>query len=485
MRRKFTVFLLIVAVGATLMACDQFGIEETDPSDSVASDQAFTAVTGFESVLTATYDRLQAFNRYGQYYQLYPDALADNAASGGGSGRYGDVIPNNTSLGGYGLMYESINFTNNIIAKIGDFEPDAQNPQQIKDRIEGQARFLRALNYFDLVRNYAYEPGREVDGFDLGVILRLEPTESATDADFRARASNTEVYDQIVTDLEEATDLLEGTSLSRNSGNRAAAFSLLARVHLYLENWQDAEDAASQALSLAPNVVGTSGDLLVSQSQFEAAWSAPSHPESIFELTMQQGTDNDATFSNQSLSALSYAECASGECGDDEFREFSFEVTPSSTLPYSSGDVRTSLIDTLSNGTPVLGKYSNTIAEFTDRIPLIRVPELYLIQAEARAEGASGDPLEPLNTVREARGLSSLSGISGAAVVDEVLAERRRELVYEGHRWFDLKRRALDIPKPQSNAAISPLPYENRRILAPLPTGEVSSNPNLVQNPGY
>jgi len=157
-------------------------------------------------------------------------------------------------------------------------------------------------------------------------------------------------------------------------------------------------------------------------------------------------------------------------------------VTPSSTLPYSSGDVRTSLIDTLSDGTPVLGKYSNTIAEFTDRIPLIRVPELYLIQAEARAEDASGDPLEPLNTIREARGLSPYSGNN---VIDAVLAERRRELVYEGHRWFDLKRRGLDIPKPQSNAAVNPLPYENRRILAPLPSDEVSANPQLVQNPGY
>lgn len=471
-----------MAVGATLMACDQFGIDNTDPSDSVASDQAFTSVTGFESVLTAAYDRLQAFNRYGQYYQLYPDALADNAASGGGSGRYSDVIPNNTNMGGYALMYESIDFTNNIITKIGDFDPDVQNPQQVKNRIEGQARFLRALNYFDLMRNYAYEPGREVDGFDLGVILRLEPTESATDADFRARASNTEVYDQIVTDLDSATAQLEGIRLSKNLGNRAAAFALKARVHLYLEEWQAAEDAASQALSLAPNVVGTSGNLLVSQSQFESAWSAPTHSESIFELSMQQGTDGDATFSNSALSALSYAECVAGQCDEGEFREFSFEVTPSSTLPYSSDDVRTSLIDTLSNGTPVLGKYSNTIAEFTDRVPLIRVPELYLIQAEARAEGASGDPLVPLNTVREARGLSPFSGSN---VIDAVLAERRREFVYEGHRWFDLKRRGMDIPKPQSNAAVSPLPYENRRILAPLPSDEVSSNPELVQNPGY
>ncbi len=487
MRRKLTIFLLVAAVGTTLVACDQFGIDETEPSDSVSSNQAFTSVTGFESVLTAAYDRLQAFNRYGQYYQLYPSALADNAFSQGGSGRYGDVIPNNTSLGGYGIMYEAIDLSNNVISRIDGLEPDDPNPQQVRDRIAGQAYFLRALNYFDLMRNYAYEPGREVDGFDLGVILRTEPTESATDADNRARATNTEVYDQILSDLQEATNRLEGITLSRNLGNRAAAFALRARVQLYLENWEAADQAADSALTVAANtgVVGTSGDLLVDPSNFASAWSGPTHPESIFELAMQQGTDGDATFSNQALSALSYAECASGACGPGEFREFSFEVTPSPTLPYASGDVRTSLINTLSSGVPVLGKYTNTIALFTDRIPLIRVPELYLIQAEARAEGAPGDPLPPLNTVRTARGLSSLSGLSDAEVVDSVLAERRRELVYEGHRWFDLKRRGMDVPKPQPNATVDPLPYENRRILAPLPQDEVTANPQLVQNPGY
>ncbi|MFB6273659.1 MAG: RagB/SusD family nutrient uptake outer membrane protein [Salinibacter sp.] len=489
MRRTLTIFLLVTAVGVFLTGCDQFDLSGPQPSTSVSSDQAFSSVAGFNAVLNGAFDNLQSVSRYGQQWQLYPSALADNAFSGGGSGRYDAVIPNNTNLGGYGNMYSAINIANSIIANIDGFSPDLPSDQaeQVKDRIEGEARFIRALNYFDLARNYSYEPGQEIKNFGLGVIMRLKPTRSAADADFRSRVSNDSVYAQVVNDLTRATTLLKGTNLTKNDGNRAAAFALLARVQLYQQNWSAANAAAEKALNLAPNVVGTSPpDLLVPQGQFKSAWRAPTHPESIFELSMQRGEDGNATFSNSALSALSYAECASGKCDEGEFREFSFEVTPSPTLPYMQGDIRLSLIDTLSNGTPVLGKYTNTIDRFTDRIPLIRVPELYLIQAEARAEGASGDPLEPLNTLRTARGLSAITGNpSASAIIDSVYVERRRELVYEGHRWFDLKRRGMDVPKPQPNASLNPLPYTNRRILAPLPTGEVTSNPKLTQNPGY
>ncbi len=465
-----------------LVGCDQFALDEAQPAQSVASEQAFTELSGFESAVTELYDDLQAPNRYGQFYMLYPAALADNADFIQGANRYNSVVQNvqGSHLTDYFSRYDAINIANNIITKIQGFENiSAPNPQEIRDRIRGQALALRALNYFDLMRTKAYEPGREVDGWTQGVILRLEPTESPDDADFRARAPNTEVYNQIVSDLETATDLLEGKSLSDARMNEAAAHALLARVHLYLENWSEAESAATAALD-------ANGDLglaeMMTASNYRSSWFAAENPEALWELKMTQGQDGAATSSNESLASLAFA---SDETG---FRTFNFQVVPTddyvSTLP--PGDARRSIIDTLDDGSVVLAKYNNSVASFTDNIPILRLSEVYLTRAEARAEqGKNAGARSDLDEVRTRRGLSGVgSNVSGQALVDEILLERRRELNYEGHRFFDLKRRAQDIPKPQTPVR-GTLEYESFLVLAPLPQGEVRSIPPLEQNPGY
>ncbi len=130
-------------------------------------------------------------------------------------------------------------------------------------------------------------------------------------------------------------------------------------------------------------------------------------------------------------------------------------------------------------------KYTGTGgAVDVDPVPVFRVSEMLLILAEARAaQNNTSGALEALNTLRTARGLAALSGLSGAQIIDAVYDERRVELAFEGHRFFDLKRRGLDIPKPQSVVGV--LPYTDFRILAPLPADEVDNNPLLEQNPGY
>jgi hypothetical protein len=248
-------------------------------------------------------------------------------------------------------------------------------------------------------------------------------------------------------------------------------------VHLYLGNWSQAEQAATRALSL------TDASVVDARSEdFGAAWEAATYPGSVFELSMQQG--NDATTSDNSLQTLT-----DGTGGGF----FAYEVLPSSDVRsiYSSDDARRELFATDPSGNVYLEKYTGTIAQFTDRIPLLRVAELYLNRAEARAQqgnNASGARSD-LNYIRERRNLETVaSDLSGQALVDSILVERRREFLFEGKRFFTLKRYARDIPKPQQQSGIDydgPLNSDQRLILAPLPTGEVQSNPEVVQNPGY
>ncbi len=478
--------LLTIALAAVLAlsmgACDTIALDEVEPAQSISSEEALSSLTGIEALLVNMYDRLQGTGRYAQVYMLYPDGLADNVqlVQGNSSNRYPGVVANarNTHMTAYGGPYSTINEANNIIASVGDVEIDAPDPQSIRDRIRGEALFLRALSYFDLVRTHAYEPGREVNGFSQGVILRTEPTRSVEDADFRARAPNTEVYNQVVADLNEATGLLAGNSRDKFHANEAAAWGLLSRVHLYLENWSEAETAATNALNAtnASLVVDTgNGELL-------SAWLSSTHPESVMELQMTSGQDGASTNSNGALQALTI--------GAPERRVFTYEVIPSNDLlaTHEEGDARFDLYanDTPSNpseGQLYMQKYTGTLGEFADRLPIIRVAELYLNRAEARAEqgnttGAQAD----LNAVRNARTLDDVTA-SGDALIEAILTERRLELAFEGHRFFDLKRRARDIPKPQT--AFGVLDYEDFRILAPFPNAEVQSNPQLDQNPGY
>jgi hypothetical protein len=120
-----------------------------------------------------------------------------------------------------------------------------------------------------------------------------------------------------------------------------------------------------------------------------------------------------------------------------------------------------------------------------DNIPVIRIAEMFLIRAEANLLGASPDEnaaRADLNAIRTRCGLTALDGTTtGAALVTELFAERRRELAFEGHRLFDLTRRGLDVLKPGGNV----IEYEDFRVLANVPLAEVQGNPNLEQNPGY
>lgn len=463
----------LIAVSFT--ACDS--LVETEPKQSISSEVALTSLSGVQAVLTEVYDALQDVDYYGQYFMLYPEALADNIdITPENSNRYPNVIRNEprSHLNRWGGHYESINLANNIIASIDDLDV----AEETRNQIRGEALFLRALNYFDLVRTKAYTPGAVVGGFDSGVILRTEPTRSVDDADYRARATIDEVYAQIKADLQEAIALLEPATSAdaKFRANEAAAQAMLAKVHLYAREWQQAADQATAALN-------TTNAVLTPNASYVAAFTDVSNPESLFEIQFESTNDGDATGFNESLNSLTLpTEDGISRWGD---------VIPSQDLldNIEPGDVRADLyVEKVKSGTPFIYsvKWQDTPGNpNTVNVPVIRYSEVLLIRAEAYAElGQLGQAIADLNTIRERAGLEPLStALSKQQVIDAVLQERRVEFALEGQRFFDLKRRGLDIPKPQS--AEGTIPYSDYRILAPLPTGEIDQNDLLVQNPGY
>ncbi len=476
--------LLCLTLTLTITSCD---VLEVEPSQSISSEVALSDVSGFEALLISAYDDLQDVTYYGQYFMLYPDALADNIRSTPGADRY-NAVPLNAQgehLTRWAPFYDTINKMNNIITQIDELQIDgvpAEEAQATKSRIEGEARFLRALNYFDLMRTKAYEPGVIIKGLTEGVIIRTEPTLETEDAlQFLPRSPVEEVYQLIEQDLQQAIGLLDNPPLwSGASGsdeqfvaNTAAAQALLAQVYLYWKRFDDAANMATQAMATAEAQLGAD---LLTEDEYVDVLSGPNNPGGIFVVQLVPNRDGSLTNTNEALSSLTY-----------DLSSFNFQVVATQDLvnAHEPGDVRLELYDITPDGFNRLGKYTQADGSYTDDVVVIRVAEVLLIRAEARAEsGNTAGAQDDLNQLRTNRGLEAISP-TGQNLIDAILQEKRLELAFEGERFFDLKRRGMDIPKPQAPALAPALPYEDYRILAPLPSQQVENNPQLCQNPGY
>jgi starch-binding outer membrane protein, SusD/RagB family len=472
--KKF-IYLLIPSL-LVLNACNEAIIEIQDPQ-AVNASIALRKTSGIDAVLRSAYRRMHEFNYYGQAFLLNPEALADNLVIANNTGRYTTQVTNtvNAHMSLYD-RYPTINDCNIAL----QYVDDAEGTQADRDRYKGEAYFLRALVYHDLVKVYGYEPGKEVNGFNLGVILRTTPTEGASDADLRARSTVAEVYTQIKADLTAAISFLPAeASLPTTDriyrASKAAAKALLARVHLYEGNYAAAETMATEALA-------ETSKTLVASAGYVNSWNVSNHPESIFELNIASADWSTVDGVNNGMASITNSLPNGVAAGSAQFA-----VSGSAELmaAFEAGDIRRTVWVT-NSGRNECKKWRGELGDFRENIPVIRVSEVVLIQAEARARKAAPDVAgaqASINLLRSNRNLPA-TGVTGQALLNLILNENRVEFCFEGHRWFDLKRLGLDFSKPAS-LNINTLTYSDFRVLAPFPTGEIVLNTLLEQNPNY
>lgn len=485
---KLFVGVALLASVFFLTGCDTDDLVGTEPFQSVSPEQAVEDFQTVEAIALSVYTRNQSFSLYGNTLILVPEVLADNAISRSGATRWQTQANNNVRAhmaGVWNTAYAQINEANQVLAVLPEFEDDPDVDPNDITRVRGEMLFTRAMAYHNLAKVFGYEPGQEVDGFDTSVVIRTEPTTTVEEADdFRPRSSNTDVYNQIKDDLEEAIDDL-GVSDRGNPlfANEAAALALRARVALYEGDWATAEDFATQAMQAtgadlvdAENYASVAladedaGLVRSNISSVSSIYDSAPNPESIFEVGVQDQSESLGV--NDAIPPYLLPE------------QWQANIPPEDFLAlYEEDDVRRLLypFDDIDNGAPYTIKYNQSEDQWTDHIPVIRYPELLLIRAEARAE-QNDDPgaREDLNTLRDARGASEITS-SGGDLIDDILTERRLELNFEGHRFFDLKRRGLDIRKPGDGS----IPYTDFRVLSNLPSADVELNPEIDQNPGY
>jgi hypothetical protein len=470
------IILFIACVG---IACNK--ILDVTPRQSIDSSIALESPEAIEAALNAIYAALRPTNQYGRDLIAIPELLSDNAAH---TNNPNELYSESRNLPGAHMnnwqsSYYAINGINNILKVLS--EPRDGITEDFRDRISGQAYFLRALFYHNLMRIYAYDPTAIVtDANRGGVPILTTPTLKLDDLTFPARATINEVYDLIYADLQKAIELLEGKTIGGSDpeyyASATAASALLSRVALYKGDY-------STVVTEATNVINAQSGKFQSNANYVSSWRSVKNPESLFELVYlvadNIGVNESlrATFTSRNfLTSATFANRGNVVVSDDLFGK------------YAANDVRKGLIINglgRNNGRNEITKFlSKNGTANLDNVPVIRISEMYLNRAEAFARMSPAQDaaaLADLNKIRVRAGLAEAdASLTGQALIDEILLQRRLELAFEGHRFFDMKRLGMDIIKPSGNVQ-----FEEFRILARLPETEIQRNTSLVQNFGY
>jgi tetratricopeptide (TPR) repeat protein len=442
--------IYISFITATILAGCSKALD-TDPTSSISEQQALANSANVQVALVGAYSDLGAADIYGARVFVNPDLLGDfneliwSGTFQGMTQIFNKSIPVDSFITNTWLTaYTAINGANNVLSALGVVAA------KDKDRIEGEAKFIRGLTYFDLVRLYAKAYNDGTPANNPGVPIVLTPTRSITAESQVARNKVSEVYDQVIKDLTDAEAKLPAAN--GFFATKGAAAAILARVYLQKGDYANAVQAANRVI--------TSGKYSLNANyadEFPYNPGGPvridNSPEDIFALQVNptDGTNDFNTFYS-----------ANGR-GDITITDVHLNL-------YEPTDDRLNMFYNL-GGSIYTGKYENSAGN----VHVTRLAEMYLIRAEGNfrlSTSVGATPLADLNKIRARVKLLPL----GVATLPAIIKERKLELSFEGFTLHDGKR---------LQTAVGALPWNSPKLIYPIPDREIKVNKNLTQNEGY
>jgi starch-binding outer membrane protein, SusD/RagB family len=471
---------------------------EVVPYDGITKEQLPTVPNGLEYATNGNYsmmkdiltynDQLDTRNTYVRHFNHMAEYPSDNVTLSGSTPDnlyYAATMEHfpsmlNTTYLWY-VGYKIINGANQAI------EAAPEGTSAVSDQLLGENYFLRGMIQFDLLRFFALPYSHGVE--NKGIVLRT----ASGEADIKARATVGESYAQVIKDLEKAATLMKSANQRGiEFASEEAAWALLSRVYLYMEDDENAIEYATRVIE-SPRFI-----LEPKENYVNSFWNTLNSNESIFVIRHQlQDDKGQASISSMYNTdrGLGWGEVYVSE----SFREL---------VEQHPDDVRNDLIkpDLATDGVTVktrngIPKYFITKFSYQDDYVtlssphVLRLAEMYLNRAEAYAKTSQDQKaLDDINVIRTRAGLSgadlySLGDLQGAAtVLDAVLQERRLELAYEGHRTFDVYRnkKSMDrsfpgvhLPENETSLIVN---YDNPRIIYFIPNDERFANPACEQN---
>ncbi|UMB60810.1 RagB/SusD family nutrient uptake outer membrane protein [Lutibacter sp. A80] len=393
-------------------------------------------------------------------------------------------------------LYESIYYANLIITNVDNSSSVTigDDMQDYKNNLKGEAYALRAFSYFYLVNLYGQHYDPATASSDFGV-----PITTSTGAEDKAytRATVEEVYNLIASDLESAVDLMEANPVEKYTKllfDAQSAAALQSRVALYMQNWDKTIEIANDVLNFNPAIFDLSGLTDTYNEANEADFN-----------TFRTGTDytdleNSNVFfgngANENIPILSIWPTAttfsvSKELADlyepGDVRRFYFIGTHNRVI-WGRSNTKLNLIKNREN-TPFAT--SGYYGSFQGHSRVLRTEEVLLNRAEAYAEkGDLQSAVNDLNTLRVKKFDPlyytdlSVANFTQESLIDFIYNERRKELCFEGHRWFDLKRTTRPaMDRVGYDGREAHLLQDDPRYVLQIPESELQVNPSIVAAP--
>lgn len=448
MTKRYIVAALGMMTILSFPSCKKF--LDLSPKNDIGENEALNSKDRIQRALTGAYSRLQDQAYYG-FEWSNAVWLSDDNVTAFGAGttdlqfdNHNILASSNTMEICWGAMYQAINAANNVIDAV-DKVNDLSFTAEDKQNVSGQAYFIRALVYFDMARTWG------------GVPLVLTPTRGYDSSSAVAKSPVQDVYAQVLKDLNEAENRLPET-VNRNIATKKAAQALKARYYLYAKDWANAEKYAGL-------VIADQADYSL-VDPFDKLITVKQNTESIFELDFTPTDGNP-------LANVFFPAGLGG----------TYRIGPEQGLvdlvndPAVAGG-RSVLISSF--GGQVYGNRYRAVSsnQQDDNYAILRLAEMYLIRAEARAHIPNlSDGLNDLNAVRQRAHIADATAADTDALLLLIENERRIEFAFEPHRWFDLIRTG----RVDAVLGISDV----RKTVFPIPTSEIVANRHLLQNDGY
>jgi starch-binding outer membrane protein, SusD/RagB family len=508
MRTNIKIKIQVLITGTLILfgtSCSDF-LEEVDPSN-ITSAGYFRTTEHAEAALNSVYDGLRSGlgGAYGGGPWLMVEFAAGITDSDLGQADNSNIIRNldNNADNGYGSAhwtnkYKAIGNANLCIAYI----PEVEGDEALKNKYLAEAKFLRAYNYFELVRMFGKVPL-------IDQIVNLE-----SDLFLPVRAEVADVYALIVKDLTEAEATFDAQGLPFNDASgrvsRGAIKTMLASVYLTMAGYPLEKGASHYTLAAAKakEVIDNGSYKLFDSYDDLHDPAMKNKEENIFMVQYAAGVTssnwqphiipynlNISSYSAQTGAIYANQEFINAHAAGDKrveekafyYTEFTSKTDRSVTVPlggyflYKHFDVAANLGDSQSDLNWSIHRYA----------------ELLLIYAEASNESGTATALayKGLNDIRARAGLAPHVGLTQDQFREAVWKEKWFELSYENKTWYDMTRirKGLDVTTGKFVDYVGYHPVylpvgttmTARELLFPIPTADIQNNKNLVQNDGY
>lgn len=451
-------YFLVSTQVLPLNSCKKF-VEVSNPTDELNSNLVFADSSTAISALTGIYsEMLSGSNLFSNSATTLYGGLSADELYFYAPGLKAEFTENQITQANHFTIdnafwkpaYKNIYAANLAIEKL---EASQQLSISLKNQLTGEAKFIRAFCYFHLVNLFG----------DVPLITASKYQDAATSP----RAPTTEVYTQIIKDLNDAKILLSNNYISTEKvrPNRWTAVALLARCYLYNDRWQEAETEATSVIASGDYMLESDLNSIFLKNSLEAIWQL---------IPVRPGANTSEALEILPLSSFSSP---------------TYLITSTLLNSFENGDnrkmawIKSRVFNNDTVYFPYKYKMSNS-PTLNEYYTVFRLGEQYLIRAEAELnQNKIMEAETDINIIRNRAGLSNTTANTEQLLRQALEKERRSELFCEwAHRWYDLKRtsRANDVL-----SVLKGVTWQPTDTLWPIPQPEINLNTSLIQNPGY